>query len=347
LKHAEYFWKGFFEALNTEFKQISELQGISGIKHQIIGIGIDREKKRIIIAQNEQDPRILAMAQSDIQATIKDYNILMVRPVPINLSQTFLHLSNFLGTFNFMDKDLINISNSVEKDEYGNIKSISNDLPFLQSLIPQINTIQKTGLSLVPIYKELVQQLSYLKFLTKIQDEKTFLSGVNFQELIGFNPVIYDNNAGVCPITLYDFSEKEIELFIENKNSENNLNILKAHNIKQFFYPPIDSLALGLIEKSTYKEKELIEKINSVPKSGHPYGENEIVEFKKIDNLVEALKDKGLVVNGEVNLGITKEGEEKRLQVKFSPRESIFKRLSNIFSVKIDISFNLTEFLKK
>lgn len=61
--------------------------------------------------------------------------------------------------------------------------------------------------------------------------------------------------------------------------------------------------------------------------------------------MIEALKEKGLIVEGEFStIEITEEGTEKRMQVKFKPRESIFQRLSNIFSIKVDL--NLKDLFK-
>ncbi len=83
------FWKGFFEALDLNIKNIDELQGASGIRHKVLSVGVDEKLKRIVIVQDEQDARILSMVQADVQARIHNYNILMVRPISINLSTAF------------------------------------------------------------------------------------------------------------------------------------------------------------------------------------------------------------------------------------------------------------------
>jgi hypothetical protein len=334
------FWKGFFKTIDAEYKNIQQIQGASGIKHQILCLGIDEEKKRIIIAQNEQDARILSMVQADMQARIKDYNILMIRPVPINLSSSFNLLAVLFGSNKLTQADMVSISKDEDKNQLNESKSKIEKA--FKAVNPQLEIIEKTQLNLLPIFKELVHQLSHLKFLNELQSEGGF--SINFNELLNFNPIIYDSAVGVCPIPLYSFSIEEVESFLSISRKEENENILRNHNILQFFYPPIDSLALGLIENDSYDENKLIQNIKSVPSYGHPFGKNEFLETNNIRHLIDLLKEKEFVVKGDISLDVTDKGKTERMQIKFSPRESIFKRLSHFFSIKLDV--NLKDILK-
>lgn len=235
------FWEGFYKALNAEYKDVKELKGISGITHRINSMGINHDEKKIIIAQNEQDARILAMAQADIQARMKGYNILMVRPVPINLSRVFTHLSLLMGKNVMSLKELSakgdESEENIESKYKSNIEKVVNDIN------PQIALIEKTSLSLVPIFKEVVHQLSHLKFIQNMEDSDSKDFNLDFGELLNFNPLIYDTGSGVCPLPFYNFTEEEAESFLSQKNLERNIEILKRHNIYQYFNPPPDSLA--------------------------------------------------------------------------------------------------------
>ncbi|MES2765546.1 MAG: hypothetical protein V4642_06755 [Bacteroidota bacterium] len=336
------FWDGFFRTIDCEFKDIKELPGASGIKHKILYLGIDHNKKRIVVAQEEQDARILAMVQADVQAKIKDYNILMIRPIPINLVNAFHHLSLIFGSYEVTQTQLETLSKKPHNELL-----LEQNKPqwehFLDVLNPQIATIQKTKYNLVLIFQELIQQLSHIKLFAKSSETKEF--SLNFEEILKYNPVVYDAALGICPIPLYNFSIEETDAFISKRDLEFNKDVLQRHSINQFFFPPIDSLALGLIETGNYKEKDLMNTIRQVPELGHPFGKNELVDFKNLNEIVDGLKEKGLVAEGEINLTITEPGKEQRLQVKFSPRESIFKRLSNIFEFKVEI--NLKDLFSK
>lgn len=335
------FWDGFLKSLGFESKKIKAIQGASGIKHKILALGVDETKKRIVIVQDEQDARVLTMAQADIQATLKDYNILMIRPVAINLSMAFGSVAMLLGTSTLTQFQLEAFSKKGEPEDVveENKTKLEN---IINSFGPQIEIIQRTKPNLVSVFKELVQQLSHVKFIGDLEKQVPY--SIDFNELLTFNPVVFDTSLGICPIPLYDFSMEEAESLIKGTDKDFNIATLKKHSIHQYFYPPSDSLALGLIENEEYTAKELIKQIKKVPDVGHPFGKNEIVDVKNIKDMVSALKEQGLVAEGEVSLTITEDGKEKRMLVKFAPRESIFKRLSNIFSIKVDMS--LKDFLK-
>lgn len=275
------------------------------------------------------------MVQADVQARMHNYNILMVRPISINLSTAFQGVGLLMGNNIFTKKDLDELAVKDEKNEIAKEgkEKLENLLNFVA---PQVEIIQRTKPNLVSVFQEIISQLSHLRFLQDIEENNNF--AIDFQEILTYNPVVYDNNLGICSIPLFLFSVDEVESFLKRKNQEVTRNILKRHGIYQFFYPPVDALALGFIEKEIHMKEDLIKKIENVPTYGHPFGENELIDAKKLNHVVDALKEKGLVVEGEFSLGITEVGKEKRMIVKFSPRESIFKRLSNIISIKVDLS---------
>lgn len=335
------FWKGFFEALDLEIKNVDDLQGSSGIRHKVLCAGVDEKLKRIVIVQDEQDARILSMVQADVQARIKDYNILMVRPISINLSTAFQGMGLLMGANKFTKQDFADLSgtNGTEEKAKEGKEKLENLLNFVA---PQVEIIQRTKPNLVAVFQEIVSQLSHLRFLQNLEENNDFT--IDFQEILTYNPVVYDNNLGICSIPLFLFSVNEAEEFFKKKNQEITRAILKKHGIYQFFYPPVDALALGFIEQEIHQNEDLIKHIENVPNFGHPFGENELIDATKLNHVVDALKEKGLVVEGEFSLGVTENGMEKRMLVKFSPRESIFKRLSNVISVKVD--FNIKDLFK-
>ena len=332
----ENFWKSFLLGIGCEQKEVKEIQGASGIYHPISCLGVDELKKRIIIVQEEQDARILAMVQADLQAKIKNYQVLMVRPVPINLATAVTTIGALFGSTKLSSKDIANLSN--KNDETQNlIKENKGKMEqIIYSLNPQIEIIQKAKLNIVPIVKEAIQQLSQVKFIKNLQIDDQF--SFDFSEILTFNPVIYDVALGICPIPLYNFSVDEATIVSENKDIEHIKWILKNHGIYQFFYPPADSLALGFIENNHYKNQSLISILNKVPTFGHPFGDNELIDSKEIAQIVDDLKEMNYVAEGEINIEITEKGIETRKKVKFMPRESIFKRISNILSIKIDLN---------
>src|ERR1035437_7873651 len=227
------FWDGFFQTLNFEKRDVKEIKGALGIKHKILSLGIDEIQKRIIVVQDEQDPRILTMVQADVQAKIKDYNVLMVRPVSINLSIAFSSMAVLMGGHRFDKKDLEELS--AKGDPKLVVQQNKNRIEDVLNLMGlKIEIINTTKPNLVSVFQEIVQQLSTLKFLSNIQDTENF--SLDFGEILNFNPVVHDNSLGICPIPLYNFSVDEAESFLKKDNKDINAIILKKHAIHQFFY---------------------------------------------------------------------------------------------------------------
>ncbi len=188
------FWSGFFKALGFEFKEIDSIQGKSGIDHKIIGLALNEERKTIVIVQNEQDARILSMAQVDIEVSHPGYNILMIRPIPINLSNIITSVGVMLGSTSFGKSDLIQISKP-EKDGQLNEVLKDNISQIITAASPQFEIIQKTNLNVIPILKETIQQLGKIKFINNIPDDDF---RIDIQELFNFNPVAMDVPLGNC-----------------------------------------------------------------------------------------------------------------------------------------------------
>jgi len=56
-----------------------------------------------------------------------------------------------------------------------------------------------------------------------------------------------------------------------------------------------------------------------------------------LTEVIDALQDRGLVVEGEIGLEIAPEGRSIRTSLKFKPREGIVSKVINRFSLNIDL----------
>ncbi len=113
--------------------------------------------------------------------------------------------------------------------------------------------------------------------------------------------------------------------------------IFTEHKVMQYFFPAADQLALGLIDRGTAAEDQLVERLLAVPALGHPFGVNEIApeRVEKIVDLVHTLQEMNLATEGEVSLALTPEGSEIRSTVRFQPREGLVSRVLNRFNINI------------
>jgi hypothetical protein len=111
---------------------------------------------------------------------------------------------------------------------------------------------------------------------------------------------------------------------------------LKALGIHQYFYPPRDQLALGLIDQGLRAGSEIAMIGETAPVLGHPFGESELVDRSSdFVGTLAALKEAGYVAEGELGIEIAESGRTVRSTIKVRPRESLVTKLLNRVSVSI------------
>ena len=158
--------------------------------------------------------------------------------------------------------------------------------------------------------------------------------------------IALDRQYGVCPVLLYEFTENDWQLLSAGKRTDELAHRLKELGIFQYFFPPPDQLALGLVDRSTPKIETISSAIDLAPKLGHPLGEPELTEGpNSVPALIDELLSKGLLVEGELGLEITPTGSSTRATVKFRPREGFVSKLLQRFNVKV--SLNPTDLLPR
>ncbi len=115
--------------------------------------------------------------------------------------------------------------------------------------------------------------------------------------------------------------------------------LLGEHDVLQYFFPAPDQLALGIIERASASPTDIVDQIALAPSLGHPLGEMELVaRGTSLPEIMDALKERGFVVDGEIAQELTAEGESRRASVRFTPKEGVISKLINRVSITIDIS---------
>lgn len=338
------FWRNILIAAETEPREVKAIRGASGHSHPVVALGVDENRKRVVMLSGEADARLASLAQGDIQAAMPSVKVVMARPIAINLSHIANFISSALGTVSIGQKEFDWMNQN--KDEFE--EKIKNASKQTSDLINQAiaTPFGAMALNMVAVIKEAIQQLSLIEIEQKqaINDHKDetgnkAIPTFDISKLKLLDPAEADRIMGVCSIPLYDFTEQDIEELKSRQAPELAKKLLKEHDIYQYFFPSADQLTLGLVERSTSNVTELINQLTSTPLEGHPFGSLEIIDNKvQIDDLVPALKEMGLLVEGEVGIEVSPEGKKYRATVKFKPREGLISKLSKIFSVKIDFS---------
>lgn len=336
----QHFWRSFLLAIETEPREAREIRGASGFVHQALAIGVDEKRARTVIVSGDPDARTASLAQADIQAAVPSMKIVMARPVGINLQAIALSLMHRIGAAR-MSLSLLDEFKGDEgkqkgeeffKDVFGNhVEAASRPFKYVE-----LNTVS--------FWKELIQQVSFLDVEGfGVGDSAT--SGVKanptliLERLLTFDPVAIDRIGGVCAVPLYDLGEPDFEMFARSATDEVR-EILRRHHVFQYFFPPADQIALAAADRgSLVSTASILHQVGFAPEAGHPLAPNEIVDPKAdLLDLVAALSEKGLLVEGHASIEVSQSGHAVRSEVKFRPREGVMEKLSRMLSIKFDVS---------
>lgn len=333
----QHFWRSFLLAIETEPREAQEIRGASGFVHPALAVGVDRKRGRTVIVSGDPDARTAALAQADIQAAVPSMKIVMARPVGINLQAIALALMQRIGSAR-LSLSLFTQFKGVKgkkkgeefiKDVFGNhAEAASRPFKYVE-----LNTVS--------FWKELIQQVSFLE----VEGFGVGDLGVKvtptliLERLLAFDPVAIDRIGGVCAVPLYDLGELDFEMFARGETDEVR-EILRRHHIFQYFFPPADQIALAAADRGLLTSTaSILNQVSFAPEIGHPLAPNEIVDPRAdLLELVDALQEKGLLVEGSASIEVSQSGQAVRAEVKFQPREGVMAKISRVLAIKLDVS---------
>jgi len=207
----------------------------------------------------------------------------------------------------------------------------------LANPLAALDFISKIPLNTVAQFMHVVKQLALVKFDISGSTPGTPSLKIDISQLSDLDPLENDTQFGVCPFPLYQFTAEEVAVLAGEPNPDDARAILQSRSILQYFFPAADQLALGLIDRGTSADS-LVDQLLSAPQLGHPFGSMELVKGNvPLTGVIDALQDRGLVVEGEIGLEVGPEGQCIRTNLKFKPREGIVSKVINRFSLNLDL----------
>jgi len=337
------FWRTFLRAVETEPRIATTMQGASGLVHPVTAVGVDEQRRRVVIISAESDARSAAMAHADIQVALPSMRVVMARPIPVNLGDIAKAISEVVGSVTLGPDQWRSLQArfpSAQEETAG--KRIGE---FLAT--HGLKTLEFAALNLAAVAKEIIQQLSLLELAvvpnTSAEKEASLVTpvpkGVAMSKLIALDPAEVDRRVGVCSIPLYALKPEEGEVFARGIDVERAREILRSYDIFQYFFPAADQLTLALVDGQPGRTDDVVGRLLRVPEVGHPFGPLEVLRPGiEMVHIVDALQERGLVVEGEMGVELTKEGTSVRALVRYKPREGLLARLSRVFSIKADLN---------
>jgi hypothetical protein len=317
------FWHNVLTAVRTEPLTLTQLRGGSGLQHDVIAVGIHEGEKRLVLVSEEHDGRSTALVQADIQAAYSNYHVLSIRPAVVSIPKVAEAIQAAFGS-TFLSKEFLE---AIKRDTSLIKNLIEPNLKHLGTLVKSVS------IRPLPQWLELIQQLARLDI--RLVDVATGDHSVDLTNVIAYDPIAADRTVGVCGFPLYEFSVEDINLIASSPSPEEVAECLKSRNIFQYFFPGADQLALGLVDRGIRRVDDIRNEIIRAPDLGHPLGEMEIVD-KNADMLdvIDALRSRNMLVEGELGLDISDKGKSARCQIKFTPKEGVISRFFSRLSLK-------------
>lgn len=346
------FWPNVIRSVEAEPRPGKAIPGKSGFEHPVVAVGVDEKRRRLIMISGDPDARSAAMAQTDVQARFPDYSVILARPIAVNLGRMADAVAKALGTPTLSLASLPNwtpppamskkVKEKLEKKFQEKWTAILED-----GFGGTFHVLEYASVNPIAAWQEVISQLSHLQFVGVPAPDLATATGipehtsptVQFGGLIALDPAEIDRRLGVCSIPLYSFSQDEARAIHESTNLADVRTILSNHDILQYFFPSADQVTLGLVERRGLDREAVLSTVAKSPDIGHPLGQLELVDpDTQLNVMIDALKERGLVVEGEHSIEMTEAGKNVRTTVKWKPREGFLSKLSRVFSMKLDLS---------
>ena len=338
LEQSRLIWSSITRALGAEPRQAATIRGASGLDHEVEAIAVDDKGQRVIVISAEPSPRVSALMQVDIQATMPDARVLVARPIMFDIAFVARGLVQHFG---WDEIDFQEISVRLKEQQEGGKQPDPKEL-FGGLLNPIITAFQNVRLPTMNQIMAFIQQAALLDwnhFIAGMGENKGLRLPVS--NLLTLDSMEIDRRHGICPIPLYELTEADWELLLSGTRTEMIEARLRELGIYQYFYPAPDQLALGVTDRN--EGRASAEGISSAlslsEKLGHPLGTPEVLQsLSGFSDIVELLKDKNMLVDGEFGLELSDAGTSARATVKFRPREGALTKLLQRLNVNLSVS---------
>jgi hypothetical protein len=147
-----------------------------------------------------------------------------------------------------------------------------------------------------------------------------------------------DRRMGLCAVPFEDFTPEEFEMLNAGCDTAEVKAVLRRQDVLQYFFPPPDQLALGLIERGQINSiPQLIDLLVKTPDLGHPFASTEIMPPRhSFMEIIEELQARQLVLKDAGGFKITEEGRALRSRVRDKPREGLISKILNRLSANLN-----------
>jgi hypothetical protein len=220
VENGKHFWTSVSRALGAEFREGDSITGASGIAHPMQAISVDDKSKRLILFSSEPDPRVAALIQGDIQATMPDTNVLVARPTVYDLGALvrtlFTDAASAILSFEQFNAFFAEF-NTIPESERRKFITEGNLFDKFSMVGRMAKAVEHIPLPALTHAGALLQQASLINWsqvletLKQSGDGKQLVGSISLAKLYEFDSTAIDRAYGVCPVPLYQLEEKDAQ----------------------------------------------------------------------------------------------------------------------------------------
>ena len=281
--------------------------------------------------------------QADVQAAMPETRVLVVRPVIFDFG---ILIRRIIGSEDGAKFSAARLKEITER--HNALPEGERQAALLKYLSDAFSPVSKSwGNAAVPTLKQLGELVSQIVTLDWKSIGEEIQAGSAAGEVLDLTPLWkldsmeLDRRWGICPIPLFEFTQADWDILMDPRRTEDLQERLRDLGIEQFFFPPPDQLALALIDEGSSTPDQVIQVVEQAREFGHPLARPELVgNLGKLGDVIDALKERGLVVEGELALEVSfPDGSLVRSKVKYRPREGLIFKLLRAVRPDITVKF--------
>jgi hypothetical protein len=274
-------WRTFGLALGAEPRRDHlVVRGASGLDHPVQSLSVDEKGGRLIIVSADPNPRVAALMQGDVQATMPGTRVLVARPVVFDLG---ILARRFLPDEQSADFNIRELAQRAETLDVN--KWLTEAFASVEKVIKNVTLPALTQIV------DMLQQLACLDWKEIFEGTTEHTGRIHFARLREIDNMAIDQQHGICPVPLYEFQDQDWELFNSGVRVEEARERMKELGVYQYFFPSADHLVLGAVDRGVDRTRDIVAAVDSAPDLGHPLGELELVRgMSDLPTLIEELK---------------------------------------------------------
>jgi hypothetical protein len=236
-----HFIPSLVRAAGAEPREVASLRGSSGVEHAFRGVGIDEQRRRIILVPDAPEARGPALAQADVQAALPDRHVIVVRPVFFSVRRAAQLVVEGVGRSTITTDWLTSMPSAERGASVEEVQAAWTPImgTSFKTVYEWIQNARGIGaFNWRPHVAEILEQLTHVR----IRQDGPENFALELADLVTPRAAENDLQLGVCGVPVYAMTDEELETINLGVDGDAIERILSTHGVMQYFFPPASAL---------------------------------------------------------------------------------------------------------